>query len=135
MPLSYFSIDSHVIKDIENYCHSQLPFQGYGILAGQAQRITHFFPITNTNACPCSFEFDPRAYLEIIKKLRDHRLDWIGIVHSHPLTEAYPSIRDLNQWCYQEKSCWILSFKEKELKLCAYYIQSGQVTPIIYEIL
>ncbi|RAL27050.1 hypothetical protein DL897_03175 [Thermoflavimicrobium daqui] len=135
MTISYFSIDSLVIKNIQDYCTSLFPLQGYGILAGQTHYITHFFPITNLNTCACSFEFDPRDYIETIKKLRDLQLEWIGIIHSHTLTDAAPSARDLTHWSYPEKSCWILSLKEVEFNLCAYYIKHGQAIPVIYEIL
>jgi proteasome lid subunit RPN8/RPN11 len=136
MPRSHLSINLSVITQIKIYCQQLFPNQAYGILAGTTHHITHFFPITNLNPSCCSFEFEPREYLETIKKLRALNLDWIGMIHSHPFNEAYPTIRDLKQWCYGEKSCWIMSLREKEVHLCAYYIQlNQQVTSIIYEIL
>ncbi len=84
---------------------------------------------------PCTFAFEPRAYLETLKQMRDDQLDWLGIVHSHSLTDAYPSARDLKSWHFSDKSCWIFSYKDQDYQLCAYYIHKNGVNPIMYEII
>ncbi|MBA4493621.1 M67 family metallopeptidase [Paenactinomyces guangxiensis] len=134
MKPSYLSIRASVIVQIKTYCYERLPQEGYGILAGQTTEITHFFPVPCQNNWPCAYEFEPRAYLETIKKMRDKQLLWLGIVHSHPLTNAYPSTRDLTSWPFSDKSCWILSFKGSAHQLSAYYIQKNKVIPIMYRI-
>jgi proteasome lid subunit RPN8/RPN11 len=132
----YLSIQSSTIQKIKEYCYNQLPSEGYGFLAGTNQVITHFFPIEHVNQGTCTFEFDPSAYLHNIKKMRDLKLDWLGIVHSHPHQPAYPSSRDQRYWHLPEKSCWIITFKSKEdFQLSAYYIKNHEVIPIIYEII
>jgi proteasome lid subunit RPN8/RPN11 len=133
---SYFSIRASVIHQIRDYSVLQLPLQSYGILAGRAQEITHFFPIISyQNNCLCSFEFEPRTYLEIIKQIRDLRLEWLGMVHSHPHSYAYPSSRDQTEWHFNDKSCWILSLKGSDYQLSAYYIHPDHIVPVIYEII
>lgn len=131
---SYLSIRLSVIDQIRNHCIKRLPMEGYGILAGQASEITHFFSIPNTNSSPCTLEFEPRAYLDTIKKIRDFRLEWLGVVHSHPFTHAYPSTRDITSWNFPNKSCWIISLKGSDFHLSAYYIEKNEVIPIMYHI-
>jgi len=132
---SYLSIHTHVIDRIKIYCMEQYPLEGYGFLAGRASVITHFFPIPCQNSSPCSLEFEPQAYLNAIKQIREQGLEWLGVVHSHPLSQAYPSARDQMGWNFQDKSFWIMSFKDNHVQLCAYYIQKQKVIPIIYRII
>ncbi|TCS96991.1 Mov34/MPN/PAD-1 family protein [Hazenella coriacea] len=130
----FLSIQISVIEQIRDYCYNCLPYEGYGILAGTTTEITHFFPIPNHDQSPCSFEFDPKVYLETIKQMKVQQLTWIGVIHSHPFISAYPSPRDLKQWSFHHKSFWVYSFKNGEDDLCAYSIQQEQVIPIIYQI-
>lgn len=135
MKPSYLSIHTHVIDQIKRYCMDQYPMEGYGFLAGSAFVITHFFPIPCQNTSPCSLQFEPEAYLHVIKQIRQLDLQWLGVVHSHPLSPAYPTSRDQMGWNFHDKSFWILSLKDQHVRLCAYYIQNQKVIPMIYHII
>lgn len=135
MAVSHLAIQMQVILHIRHHCQEALPEEGCGILAGSDCAITHFFPIPNQDASPRSFSFEPRAYLEAIRRMRNEGLTWLGIVHSHPQTDPIPSARDISQWHYPDLTHWILSLKEKEPRLSAYRIQNGRVTPVIYQVL
>jgi [CysO sulfur-carrier protein]-S-L-cysteine hydrolase len=131
---SYLTIRAPVIHQIRSYCLSQLPFEGCGILAGPACEITHFFPIPSQNNCPCAFEFEPKVYLDTLKQMRTDRLYWLGVVHSHPFIAATPTPKDLATWHDPDRSFWILSFKDAQVQLCAYYIEKNKAIPMIYQI-
>jgi len=135
MASSYLSIWGPVVEQIHHYLRQQCPKEGCGILAGHGQEITHFFPIPNLDDSPHSFSFEPQAYLRTIRQLREQQLEWIGVVHSHPTTEPYPSARDIANWHYPEKSYWICSLKQGHCRLSAYYIRHQQVIPIMYQII
>lgn len=132
---SYFTIHHYVINEIQDYCLEKYPNEGYGFLAGRHSTITHFFPVPCQNHLPCSLELEPRVYFNIIKKMRYNHLEWLGIMHSHPLTRPYPSKRDLSGWTFQDKSFWILSLKDKELQLCAYHIKNNNVIPLMFKVI
>jgi proteasome lid subunit RPN8/RPN11 len=129
------SIRAAVVDQLRQHCLNQLPNEACGILAGQDQEITHFFPIPNLDQSPCSFQFEPRTYLDTIREMRKQELDWIGVVHSHPNMEPVPSAKDLANWHYPEKSYWILSLKGEQSRLSAYYIQKEKVVPVMYQII
>ncbi|WP_169713820.1 Mov34/MPN/PAD-1 family protein [Paludifilum halophilum] len=135
MVSSHLSIQVRVIRAVHWHCLQLLPKEGCGILAGQAPTITRFFPIPNRDNSNQTFSFDPRAYLDTIRKMRREGLDWLGIVHSHPDTEPYPSARDITHWHYPELSHWILSLRDRRPRLSAYYIQHGRVIPVMYQVL
>ncbi|MBA4542170.1 MULTISPECIES: Mov34/MPN/PAD-1 family protein [Thermoactinomyces] len=134
MKPSFLTIHSYVIEQMKEYCLNQYPHQGYGFLAGHGSVITHFFPIPGQNSGPCFLDFEPRAYFEAVKKIRSLQLEWLGVLHSHPLSDAYPSARDRSGWHFVHKSFWILSLKDKQVQLGAYYIKKNQAIPIIYKI-
>lgn len=134
MTISQISIQARVIREVQGHCLRQLPQEGCGILAGRKKQITCFFPIPNQDHSPDTFSFEPRTYLDTIRKMRTKKLDWLGVVHSHPETEPYPSSLDIANWHYPELSYWILSLKSQRCRLSAYIIQNGHVTPISYRI-
>jgi proteasome lid subunit RPN8/RPN11 len=135
MKPSHFTIHHYVIEQMKTYCLEQYPHEGHGFLAGRTGVITHFFPIPSQNDCPCSLDLEPCAYFSAIKQIRALQLDWLGVLHSHPHTHAYPSARDRTGWHFVDKSFWILSLKDKQVQLGAYYIKRNQVIPIIYKII
>lgn len=135
MASTYLSIRAPVILKMKQYCQEQLPAEGCGILAGSNQIISRFFPIPNQDNSPSSFQFEPRTYLNTIRLMREERLDWLGVVHSHPSAPPYPSARDIANWHYPQKSYWILSLKDNQYSLSAYLIENGQITPLLYQVL
>lgn len=132
MALSTLSIQRDVIRRIEKHCRQEWPWEGCGILAGHGREITRFFPISNQDASPHSFSFEPRAYLEALKEMRRLGLGFLGIVHSHPCSDPWPSTKDIREWHYPELTSWILSLKNDEPRLSAYCIQNGEVVPVMY---
>lgn len=131
----HVSIHRKIIDELTSYCYEQLPAEGYGFLAGVGREITHFFPLKILDPSPCSFGYVPEVYWETIKKIRSNQLSCLGIIHTHPHLPAYPSKSDAKYWERPELSCWILSFREQQKKLSAFQIQSGQINPLIYEII
>ncbi|PTX64313.1 proteasome lid subunit RPN8/RPN11 [Melghirimyces profundicolus] len=132
MAFSTITIRSDVITDIEDHCLREKPREGCGILAGSGREITRFFPIPNQDMSPRSFSFEPKAYLETLKEMRRLELELLGILHSHPHTDPYPSARDTREWHYPELISWILSLKGEKPRLSAYTIKNGRIFPVIY---
>jgi proteasome lid subunit RPN8/RPN11 len=56
-----------------------------GILAGQDGLITRAFPAKNVAADPVwNYEIAPREIARLMRELRERRLEFLGIYHSHP---------------------------------------------------
>jgi proteasome lid subunit RPN8/RPN11 len=69
-----------------------------GILAGQRGLITRAFPAKNVAADPVwNYEIAPNEIVRLMRQLRQRRLDFLGIYHSHPhwLDTNEPSPRDI----------------------------------------
>lgn len=73
-----------------------LPLEGCGLLVGEpgGDRVIRFEPITNEAASERMFRLDAMEYLNAEILAEDEGLDIIGVMHSHPLTSAFPSEHD-----------------------------------------
>jgi len=97
------------------------------------KKIDGFIPVKNTSDNPTNqFHFDPKNFIPQIYDLENKGVKWIGVIHSHPQTSAFPSLEDISNWHYPELSYWIYSLKDDQLK--AYSIKEGKVKAIEYRI-
>lgn len=100
-----------------------------GILAGRAGRVEKIYRMTNASERPeeCYF-MDSREQLKVVKEIRNLGLEMLGIYHSHPHSEAYPSARDVELAYYPEVSYLIVSLKD-QAELRAFRISEGKIKP------
>ncbi|OGB88108.1 hypothetical protein A3H38_03550 [candidate division WOR-1 bacterium RIFCSPLOWO2_02_FULL_46_20] len=80
-----------------------------GILAGRRGQVEKVYQIKNASDSPESCYFmEPREQLKVMKELRAQSLEMVGIYHSHPKSEAYPSARDVELAFYSALSYVII---------------------------
>ena len=60
------------------------------------------------------FEMDPMELFQFFRSLRATENVHLGIYHSHPSTEAYPSTTDVQESFYPDCSYFIVSLKDPE---------------------
>lgn len=74
-----------------------LPNEGCGLLIGDPNTgvVARFVAVTNAAASPVSYRLDDAEYLAAVVEADRDELDIVGVVHSHPTTEARPSPTDL----------------------------------------
>ena len=83
-----------------------------GILAGQDGLITQAFPAKNFAADPVrNYEIAPREIVRLMGELRERRLEFLGIYHSHPnwRDTNEPSPRDIALACYSDAVHFIVT--------------------------
>lgn len=72
------------------------PIEACGILAGPpGSQPTRHIPMTNTEASPDAFAFDPAEQLAVFADLDQHGEDPLIYYHSHTRGRAYPSQADI----------------------------------------
>ncbi|MGI9951760.1 M67 family metallopeptidase [Moorellaceae bacterium AZ2] len=107
---------------------ASLPHEACGILAGQGGEILAFYPTSNTEKSPVRYNIDPQEMLKIFRQVEGLGWEVMGIFHSHPATEAYPSPTDIRLAFYPEALYFILSLKEPSgPQLRAFWIVDGEV--------
>jgi proteasome lid subunit RPN8/RPN11 len=95
-------INVQLFKQLIEYCTLQLPKEACGVFFGSQEQdsivIQSYKPITNiASSAGNQFEFDRGQLLKLLYTKQESL--WVGIFHSHPLTAAYPSDKDLeNLW-------------------------------------
>jgi proteasome lid subunit RPN8/RPN11 len=72
---------------------------------------------------------NPKEQLKVMKEIRNLGLQIVGIYHSHPGTEAYPSMRDVEFAYYPGVSYIIVSLKDRDNPgIRSFNIEEGKVT-------
>ncbi|MGE4170157.1 MAG: Mov34/MPN/PAD-1 family protein [Candidatus Margulisiibacteriota bacterium] len=84
-----------IYDEIVAHAKAGLPNETCGYLAGQNDTITTFYPMTNVDASPEHFSFDPKEQFAAIKQARAAGLQVMAVYHSHPESPARLSEEDL----------------------------------------
>ncbi|HXW61399.1 MAG TPA: M67 family metallopeptidase [Candidatus Acidoferrales bacterium] len=108
-----------------------------GLLAGCEGVITHVSPAENVASDPeRSYEISPAEIVRLMREFRTQGLEFLGIYHSHPTGENWPSPRDIELAYYSEAVYVILSPRRDAQKpIRAFSIREGSVTEIELETL
>lgn len=97
-----------LLKHARRYPHREC----CGILAGQGGVITQAFPAKNAAADPIrNYEIAPKEIVRLMAELRERRLEFLGIYHSHPnwMEANEPSPKDIALAYYSEATYFIVT--------------------------
>lgn len=100
-------------NELIEHSKRESPNEACGILAGEEGKVTKVYQMTNTDKSSKTFFMDPKQQLKVMKEIRNSGLEMLGIYHSHPETEAYPSAHDVELAFYPESSYAIVSIKDR----------------------
>ncbi|MCY3758234.1 MAG: M67 family metallopeptidase [Acidobacteria bacterium] len=102
-------IEAAVIDSMVEHARLETPLECCGLLMGQAGRITRLRRMRNLAQSPIRYEMAPGELFQFFRDLRGSGLQHLGIYHSHPSSEAYPSTTDIAQAFYPDCTYFILS--------------------------
>ena len=93
-----------------------------GLVSGKNDILDKCYPVKNIALDQKTrFEMEPRQLLETMRLIREDQATFKAIYHSHPTTDAYPSIKDIQQAAYEDIFYLIISLGTKGiLELRAY---------------
>ena len=80
-----------------------------GFLAGRGGVITAVLPARNELASSTAFEIAPAELFRLVREMRAQKLEHLGIYHSHPAGDNFPSPRDIERAFYPDVAYFILS--------------------------
>ncbi len=107
-------IEAAIIDWMVEHARLEAPLECCGLLMGQARRITRLRKVENVARSPIRYEMSPRELFQFFKDLRSSGLQHLGIYHSHPTSEPYPSPTDIAQAFYPDCTYFILSLLAPE---------------------
>ena len=105
------SIKKDILEAIIQHAREDVPLECCGLLMGQGNLISHLRKMKNALQSPMRYSMEPPALLHFFKELRSLRLIHLGIYHSHPTSEAYPSSVDVEQAYYPDCTYFIASLR------------------------
>ncbi len=128
-------INEETMHSFINYSKSQLPQEACGLLVAFSIRnqIDTFIPIINISNSSNTFHFEPTSFIDSLYNIDKKGATWVGVIHSHPSSSAFPSKLDIENWYYPNQSYWIYSSSNNRFN--AFYMDKENIQPIEYHII
>jgi proteasome lid subunit RPN8/RPN11 len=118
-------------KILSEYSENQKPNESCAILFGKNNQVLDLFLTENIEESPVNFTISNKQLIEGYKIAEEKKMDVIGIFHSHPDSDAYPSNTD-KKFMQSNPVVWIIySGINKNFK--AYLLESDIIEITIKE--
>jgi len=109
-------------KILTNHAENEKPNESCAILFGKDSQVSEVFLTKNIDESSVNFTISNEQLIEGYKIAEEKKLEVIGIFHSHPNSEAYPSNTD-KKFMRSNPVVWIIySGINKDFK--AYFLES-----------
>ncbi len=110
------SIKQTLKKHAENYRPNEACALLFGVENDNKVLVKEVFLADNIEKSPVNFTISNEDLIAAYKRAEDKKLDVVGIFHSHPNSEAYPSTTD-KEFMYTNPVAWLIfSGTSKEFK-------------------
>ena len=94
-------------KILSQYSENQKPNEACAILFGKNNEVLDIFLTENIDDSPVNFTISNKQLIEGYKIAEDKKMDVIGIFHSHPNSDAFPSSTD-RKFMQSNPVVWII---------------------------
>ena len=119
-------------KILSEYSENQKPNESCALLFGKDGRVSDLFLTENIENSPVNFTISNKQLIEGYNMAEEREIEVIGIFHSHPDSEAYPSNTD-KEFMQSNPVIWII-YSGINKNFRAYYLESDIIEiPIIEE--
>ena len=120
---------------IIDHARQDAPRECCGLLGGRGVEVERSYRITNTELGVTRYLMDAEEQFRAFRDLDERGLDLVGIYHSHPATQAYPSPTDTSLAYYPDAVYFICSLQDPEQPVIrAFRIIDGEIEEIPIEI-
>lgn len=122
-------LSKEYVDELIEHAKREYPNEACGILSGKDGKIEKLYQMINTDRSAKTFFMDPKEQLKVMKEIRGAGLEMVGIYHSHPDTQAYPSAHDVELAYYPEVSYVIVSVRDRDnAEIRSFKIVEGKIT-------
>ena len=94
-------------KILSQYSENQKPNEACGILFGKNNQVLDIFLTENIDESPVNFTISNEQLIEGYKIAEEKKMEVIGIFHSHPNSDAFPSSTD-KKFMQSNPVVWII---------------------------
>jgi [CysO sulfur-carrier protein]-S-L-cysteine hydrolase len=104
-------IKREILEAIVQHAEEEVPRECCGLLMGEGEIITQHRRMKNELESNVRYAMEAQALFQFFKDLRAANQKHLGIYHSHPVSEAYPSETDVRESFYPDCIYFIISLK------------------------
>ena len=94
-------------KILSEYSENQKPNESCAILFGKNDKVLDLFLTENIEKSPVNFTISNEQLIEGYRIAEEKKMEVIGIFHSHPNSDAYPSNTD-KEFMQSNPVAWII---------------------------
>ncbi|WP_428323834.1 Mov34/MPN/PAD-1 family protein [Nitrosopumilus sp.] len=94
-------------KILTQHAEDEKPNESCAILFGKEDTVSEIFLTKNIEESPVNFTISNEQLIEGYKIAEEKKMDVIGIFHSHPNSEAYPSNTD-KKFMQSNPVAWVI---------------------------
>ena len=94
-------------KILSEYSENQKPNESCAILFGKDDQVLDLFLTKNIENSPVNFTISNKQLIEAYKIAEEKKMEVVGIFHSHPGSDAYPSDTD-KKFMQSNPVAWII---------------------------
>ena len=94
-------------KILSQYSENQKPNEACAILFGRKNEVLDIFLTENIDESPINFTISNKQLIEGYKIAEEQKMDVVGIFHSHPNSDAFPSNTD-KKFMQSNPVVWII---------------------------
>jgi len=118
----------HIMNEIKDHAVELFPNEACGILSGKDLLTSRIHRMTNSEPSPVSYFMNPAEQFRVLKDIRNRGEKMLAIYHSHPVSEAYPSAKDVELAFYPDVLYIIISLTRSPAAIRGFTIKDGNVT-------
>ena len=118
-------ISKRSVDRIIEHARSVAPEEACGILAGTDDTVTGVHTAENTLHSPVEYFMSPQDQLRIVSEIFDQDLDDLAYYHSHPASEPYPSVTDVNKVVIGRARMVIVTLRKDLTRLRSFFVEDG----------
>jgi proteasome lid subunit RPN8/RPN11 len=116
---------------LSEYSENQKPNESCAILFGKNNQVLDLFLTENIENSPVNFTISNKQLIEAYKIAEEKKMEIVGIFHSHPDSDAYPSNTD-KKFMQSNPVAWII-YSGINKNFRAYLLESDIVEILIEE--
>jgi len=94
-------------KTLSEYSENHKPYESCALLFGKDNQVSDLFLTENIEKSPVNFTISNEQLIEGYKIAEEKKVDVIGIFHSHPNSDAFPSNTD-KKFMQSNPVVWII---------------------------
>ena len=116
-------------KTLSEYAEKEKPNESCALLFGKDDHVSKIFLTRNIEESPVNFTISNEQLIKGYKMAEDENMEIVGIFHSHPNSEAYPSNTD-KKFMNINPTVWVIySGINKEFR--AYMLLESEISEIL----